>query len=384
MTDETGTLQSAAVHDREREAPVRGESARRLRFAGGNEFQVALHRRIDEYFRQTGRPRRDSIQLYVKAAAILPAFVSSYVLLVFFAETWWQAVPLAVLLGLAAAGVGFNLMHDGAHGAFSRYRLINWMAARSLDLIGGSSYFWHWKHGILHHTYTNITGLDTDIALGNLARLTPHQPRHAYQRWQHWYIWPLYGAMAIKWHFYDDFQALLMGGIGPQRIPRPRGKELAIFIGGKALFFSLAFGLPLLYHPWWVVAFYYGLTTLVLGMALSVVFQLAHCVEEAAFPMPAESTGRVENAWAVHQVETTVDFCRSNRVVAWLLGGLNFQIEHHLFPRICHSNYPAISELVKDTCRDFGIRYNEHPSFWAGMLSHVRWLRRMGMPETIG
>jgi linoleoyl-CoA desaturase len=150
------------------------------------------------------------------------------------------------------------------------------------------------------------------------------------------------------------------------------------------IFFSLALAIPLLFHPWWMVALYYGLATLVLGMVLSVVFQLAHCVEEADFPMPAKNTGRIENAWAVHQVQTTVDFCRGNPVVAWLLGGLNFQIEHHLFPSICHTNYPAISALAKETCRDFGISYNEHPSFLAGMLSHFRWLRRMGMPETIG
>ena len=159
---------------------------------------------------------------------------------------------------------------------------------------------------------------------------------------------------------------------------------MAIFIGGKAIFFSLAFAIPLLFHPWWVVALCYALFTLVVGMVLSVVFQLAHCVGEAAFPMPDESTGRVENAWAVHQVQTTVDFCRSNPLVAWLLGGLNYQIEHHLFPQICHSNYPAISALVKETCRDFGIRYYAHPTFWAGILSHFRWLRRMGMPGTIG
>ncbi|MCH8843607.1 MAG: fatty acid desaturase [SAR324 cluster bacterium] len=383
MTDDTEISQSAAAREPHRAGPAAGTSLHGLKFAGGREFQVELRRRIDEYFRQTGRRRRDSIQLYVKAAAILVAFVTFYVLLVFLAGTWWQAVPFAVLLGLATSGIGFNIMHDGGHGAFSRYHLINRIMARSLDLIGGSSYIWHWKHGIFHHTYANITGQDTDIALGKLARLTPHQPLHAHQRWQHWFIWPLYGVMAIKWHFYDDFRDLLMGRIGPHRIPRPRNKELAIFIGGKATFFSLAFGIPLIFHPWWVVALYYALFTFVVGMVLSVVFQLAHCVGEAAFHMPDESTGRMENAWAVHQVLTTVNFCRSNRVAAWLLGGLNYQIEHHLFPQICHSNYPAISALVKDTCRDFGIRYYEHPTFWAGILSHFRWLRRMGMPGTI-
>ena len=384
MANQTGQLRSSTVRERERENPAFNTSAHRLIFTGGNEFQVELRRRIDEYFRQTGRRRRDSILLYIKAAAYLIACAAFYLLLVFLAEMWWQAMPLAVLLGAATAGIGFNLMHDGGHGAFSSYRLINRMMARSLDLIGGSSYFWYWKHGVFHHTYANITGRDTDVALGKLARLTPHQPHYAHQRWQQWYIWTLYGVMAIKWHFYDDFRDLLTGGIGTQRIPRPRGRELAIFIGGKTVFFSLAFGIPLLFHPWWIVALYYGVFTLVLGMLLSVVFQLAHCVEEAAFPMPVEGTWTVENAWAVHQVQTTVDFCRDNRVVTWLLGGLNYQIEHHLFPRICHSHYPAISVLVKETCRDFGIRYNEHHSFRDGILSHFRWLRRMGMPETIG
>ncbi len=360
-----------------------GGSAPRVIFAGGSEFQTALRKRIDSYFRQTGRRRRDSPQMYIKAAAILAAFAISYGLLVFVARGGWEAVPLAVLLGLATAGIGFNLMHDGGHEAFSRFRFINRLMARSLDLVGGSSYIWHWKHGIIHHSYPNLTGQDADISLGRLARLTPHQPHYAYQRWQHWYLWALYGAMAIKWHFYDDFRDLFTGRIGPHRIPWPKPKELLILIAGKLSFFALAFGIPLFFHPLWVVTLYYGLVTLVLGVVLSVVFQLAHCVEEAAFPMPAADTQRLEVPWAVHQVQTTVDFCRNNRVVAWLLGGLNYQIEHHLFPRICHSNYPALSRLVKDTCREFGIRYQEHPSFWAGIVSHYRWLRSMGAPSPV-
>jgi len=108
------------------------------------------------------------------------------------------------------------------------------------------------------------------------------------------------------------------------------------------------------------------------------VFQLAHCVEEASFPLPGKVSGRVDNAWAVHQAETTVDFARRSRVAAWFLGGLNFQIEHHLFPRISHVNYPALSRVVEETCRDFGVRYTQYTSLRAGMASHFRWLRRMG------
>lgn len=132
----------------------------------------------------------------------------------------------------------------------------------------------------------------------------------------------------------------------------------------------------------WVVALFYVVATIVIGIVLSVVFQLAHCVEAAELPLPRHDTGRIENSWAIHQVETTVDFARRSRVAAWLLGGLNFQIEHHLFPRICHVNYPVISKLVEQTCRELGVKYSEHESFWSGVASHFRWLRRMGMPDT--
>jgi linoleoyl-CoA desaturase len=132
----------------------------------------------------------------------------------------------------------------------------------------------------------------------------------------------------------------------------------------------------------WVVLAYYGVAALVLGIILSVVFQLAHCVGEAEFPLPQPDTDRIDHAWAIHQAETTVDFARRNWVVTWLLGGLNFQIEHHLFPRICHVNYPAMAKLVEETCWEFGVKYREHPSFRAGLASHLRWLRQMGMPST--
>ena len=128
-----------------------------------------------------------------------------------------------------------------------------------------------------------------------------------------------------------------------------------IFIAGKVVFAALAFGIPMLFHSPAVVLAYYVLSGIVMGLLLSVVFQVAHCVEEAEFPVPPASTGRLNRAWAVHQAETSVNFSRRNRLMSWLLGGLNFQIEHHLFPRISHVHYPTISSLVEQTCREFGI-----------------------------
>jgi linoleoyl-CoA desaturase len=353
-----------------------------MTFAASDRFHGELRRRIDAFLLATGRRPRDCWQMYLKTALLMAACAASYILLVFTAQTWWQALPLAILLGLATAGIGFNVQHDGGHQAYSRRPWINTLMALTLDLVGGSSYVWRHKHGILHHTYVNITNHDDDINLGILARLTPSQTRRSLHRWQHLYVWALYGLLAIKWHLVSDFRNIIVGRLGPRRFPRPTGWPLVIFLAGKATFLLLVFGIPLLLHPPWAVFSSYAVAAFVLGLTLSIVFQLAHCVEQAAFPVPRPDTGRIENPWAIHQVQATVNFARRSPLAAWFLGGLNFQIEHHLFPRICHVNYPAMSALVESTCREFGVPYLEHPSFRAGLASHYRWLQRMGSAES--
>jgi linoleoyl-CoA desaturase len=351
-----------------------------LHFAKTAGFQAALRRRVDEFFRVTGLGRRDCPAMFRKTAIVLAWLAGSYALLLFAAGHWWLAVPLAVSLGLSMAAVGFNVQHDAGHSAFSDRPWLNRLMALTLDLIGASSYVWRYKHHVIHHTFVNITGHDSDIDLGILGRLSPHQRRLPFHRFQHWYLWPLYGFLTIKWNCVDDFKDVLVGRIGCRRFPRPRGWDLLAFLGGKANFFVLALGVPLLLHPVWAVLLFYTLTSFILGLVLSVVFQLAHCVEEAEFPLPEPGTDRIENDWAVHQVETAVDFAPKSRLACWYLGGLNFQIEHHLLPGICHIHYPALAPLVEQTCREYGVRYAVKPTFWAGVVAHYRWLRRMGQP----
>jgi linoleoyl-CoA desaturase len=353
----------------------------RLQFGKDNAFQVELQRRVDEYFRGTGLRKRDCWQMYLKTVLVLACFATCYATLVFVAHTLGQGLLLAVLLGLCTAAIGFDVQHDGGHQAYSERRWVNQVMAMTMDLIGGSSYVWRWKHAVIHHRYVNITGYDTDIDLGILGRLTPHRKRLAFHRWQHLYLWPLYGFLAVKWHFVDDFRDVIAGRLGPHGIPRPKGWDLGVFVGGKAVFFTWAFVVPLLLHPVGVVLFYYVVAAVVLGMLMSLIFQLPHCVEEADFPLPREDTGLMETPWAVHQVQVTLDFSRRNRLVTWLLGGLNYHKEHHLFPLICHVHYPAIAKLVEETCREFGIISKEHRSFAAGLASHYRWLRSMGRAD---
>jgi linoleoyl-CoA desaturase len=359
--------------------PAHGAKPQVVKFARSDEFLMKLKSRVDAYFAETGKRPRDCGQMYFKTATILTWFVGTYILLTFFVTNIWLVLPLAALMGLAMAAVGFNIQHDGGHKAYSNHKWVNRIMAMSLDLVGGSSYMWDWKHNSIHHTYPNIDGQDDDINVGILGRLAPNQKRYWFHRMQSIYLWVLYGLLAIKWHLYDDFYNLAVGRIGEHKVPRPRGMDLVGFIAGKLVFFSWAFIIPMLLHPVLAVLGVYLLAAFISGVVLSVVFQLAHCVEDADFPVPDEQ-GKMGTDWAVHQVQTTVDFSRRNPVLSWFLGGLNFQVEHHLFHRICHIHYPALSKLVEKTCEEFGIRYAANKSFLAAVASHWRWLHRMGQP----
>ena len=354
--------------------------AGKLSFPRDSGFQAELKRRVLAHFEDSRLATRDSPRMYLKTAVLLLWFGASYALLVLAAATWWQGALLSLSLALAMAGIGFAVQHDANHGAYSRRPAINHLLGLTLDMVGASSYVWRHKHNVSHHTYTNLVGADTDIDLGPVARLSPAHTRRWAQRWQHLYVWPLYGFLTFKWHFVSDFRNVARGRIARLPFPRPRGGDMIEMLAGKVAFFGWTLFLPALFHPWWVVLLGFAGTSFVLGFVLSVVFQLAHCVEETDFPTPNPETGALPDAWAVHQVRTSADFARGNRLLTWYVGGLNFQIEHHLFPRICHVHYPSIAPIVESVCADFGVRYTAHPTFRAAASSHFRWLRRMGRP----
>jgi linoleoyl-CoA desaturase len=352
---------------------------RRVKFARSSDFRRALKQRVDAYFEETGLTHKDQPAIYVKAFVLLATVIGSYCVLVFTDVSVWFKAVAAITFGLAGAGIGFNVMHDAGHRAMSEKGWVNKAFFYTLDFLGGSSYFWGVKHNQLHHTYANIDGHDDDIDMGALARLSPEQRRRSFHRLQHLYVWPLYGLIVPKWQFMDDFRTWITGRIGDREIPRPKGTDAAALVIGKIWFFTMFFVVPAFFYPIsWIIAFYL-LASWVQGFTMSVVFQLAHCLEEAEFPV-ADDDHRMPTDWASHQVETTVDFARDSKLLTWYAGGLNFQVEHHLFPKISHIHYPQLSRIVEETCAEFGLDYKVQPSFWSGLRSHFRHLREMGRP----
>jgi linoleoyl-CoA desaturase len=344
-----------------------------------SDFARDLRERLDLYFATTGQPRRDVPRAYLKAAIMCAWLFGSYVVATFFVTTAWQGALAAVSLGLAMAGVGFNVQHDGNHGSFSRRPWVNRLMGLTIDLVGGTAFFWHYKHNLAHHTHTNIVGQDDDISMGVLGRISPFQRWYPHHRFQSIYIWLLYAVFALQWQVGGEFRNLLFKrSVGSIRQPVPQGKDLVIFWAGKIIFYGLAFGLPMALHPVGRVLAVYGISALILGLVLALVFQVSHCSDAATFRSVGPDSHLVPRPWAEHQVETTVDFARSNRVLSWFLGGLNFQIEHHLFPKISHVHYPALAPIVEEACRAHGVRYFAHPTMGAAVRSHLRQLRAMG------
>lgn len=346
--------------------------------SGKQSFHLELKKRINDYFETTGKSLTGNSVLYTKAIVLLTAFLVLYIHLVFFTPAVIFSIIECIVLGFIVAGIGFNIMHDGAHGSFSKYKWINSTAAYSLNILGGSSFMWNVKHNVIHHAYTNIDGVDDDIDIQPWLRLATTQKKRAMHRYQHIYFWILYSLLYILWVFVLDYTKYFRGKIGGTAIKKMAISDHIVFWSFKVLFLAVFVAMPIYFVGFsaWLIGFL--VFSLVTGFVISIVFQLAHTVEHTQFPVPQVSTGKLEDEWAIHQLKTTANFAPKNKFISWMIGGLNFQIEHHLFPKISHIHYPALRKIIKESCNEFGIPYIEYPKMRHAVVSHVQYLKHMG------
>lgn len=341
-------------------------------------FHTDLKNRITNYFEQVGKSTTGDYQLFLKAVVLMAGFLAVYIHLVFFTpNAFWQVIE-SVFLGLFVAAIGFNVMHDGAHGSFSKYKWVNVLASFSLNILGGNSFMWNVKHNIIHHAYTNVDGMDDDIDIQPWMRMSSTQKKYRLHKYQHIYFWGLYSLLYIFWIFVLDYTKYFRGRIGNMPLRNMKFKDHFTFWFFKIVHLFLFVGLPIYKVGFssWLISFF--IFTMVAGFVLSLVFQLAHTVEHTSFPVADPTTNRLDDEWAVHQIKTTANFATNNKLVSWLVGGLNFQIEHHLFPKISHVHYPAISKIIKQACQEYGINYIEYPRVRYAVASHVAFLKQMG------
>ncbi|MCD9625243.1 fatty acid desaturase family protein [Rhabdothermincola salaria] len=325
--------------------------------------------------------RRGRRRLHAKAVGIAALVIVAYWGLVFSSTGWLGRIGFTGLLVVCVVAVGTGILHDANHGAFSASRRTNRLVAYSADVLGASSWVWRFKHNTLHHAHTNVVGRDSDIEQSPFARLAPQQAWRSWHRYQHVYMWVLYGFLTVKWFFASDVAALLKGGFGTDRFPRPpRRREVAVVAGGKLVHLGWAVFIPLLFHPWWGVALFYLVGSWLVGFSLAMVFQLAHCTDTVEFLDGADAERH--ESFEMRQLRTTANIeCRAPLLggfVRWIMGGLDHQIEHHLSPRLPHTLYPAMATRLRATCAEQALPYHVHRSVWAALRSHGRWLKLLG------
>jgi linoleoyl-CoA desaturase len=350
----------------------------RVSFKTGGAFLRDTRAEVEQHLSVGHLRRRGAVELYSKAPFAVGLIVLCWVVLLFARPDAVEVVLCLCGLVAGAILVAFCVQHDANHGSYFKSRRYNHVVGWTSDaLLGFSSYVWRVKHNVAHHTYTNVDGYDDDIEQLPLARFAPTQPTRPWYRFQHLYVWPLYTLMGLRWQTFGDLQSLQRGSFGKSTLRFPSGWTRVGLLGGKAFFVGWAIIVPLLVYPWWAVATTYVGLTMLTSIVMAATFQLAHCVEEASFVSTADLVSGAP-VWAVHQVETTVDFCPRNKLLTWALGGLNYQIEHHLFPRLPHTLYPAIAPIVERNCLRHGVRYTVHPSLRVALRSHFRHLRTLG------
>lgn len=345
-----------------------------------SQFMASLRKNVNDYFKEKGISTKGNWKMVIKSAVMLSLYLVPFVLMLTVPMAGWMIFPLAVIMGIGMAGTGMSVMHDAVHGSFSKKSWLNEVFGSTIFLLGTTMFNWKVQHNILHHTFTNIDGMDEDIAGRDLLRFSKHAPLKKIHRFQHIYAYFLYSFMTLSKLVKDFFQLYEYNrnGMTQQQNAKPKTEYIKL-IGTKVIYFFIAIGLPLIFSDftWWQVLLGFLIMHCVGGVIMAVVFQMAHIVEGVDQPLPS-TEGNIENEWAIHQLETTANFSRKSRIMNWFIGGLNFQIEHHLFPNICHIHYRKISQIVEKTAQEYGLPYNVKPTFVHALASHTRMLKELG------
>ncbi len=347
------------------------------------DFSKELKSEVNAYFRENNISRHANLSMYIKTALLLALYFGAYGLIISGLFPAPAMLGLCFVMGIGMAGIGFSVSHDALHGAYSSSKTVNRLLGYSFDLLGANGYIWKITHNIIHHTYTNIYEHDEDLEVAEFIRLSPHAEYKWIHRFQHILAFIAYGFATLFWVFIKDYKYFLKPTLGPYENKSHPVAEWITLILTKTLYYGYMLVIPYLLLPitWWELIIGFLVVHFTAGVILGIIFQLAHVVEGTEHPTENEE-GDIENVWMIHQMETTSDFAHENKLLCWYIGGLNYQIEHHLFPRICSIHYPQIAPIVRRVAEKHGIPYNYHSTFSEAVGSHYRTLKEFGDPAT--
>jgi linoleoyl-CoA desaturase len=340
-------------------------------------FYRSVKSAVNEYFTKTQQKKTGNWHLYAKTLVLIPLALLIYIFLLTGTYHAVVGILLSVVLGFTLVAIAFNVMHDACHGSYSSRKWVNGLLSFTMNALGSNAMIWKIKHNILHHTYTNIDGLDDDIAKLPVLRLCPTQPRMPIHKYQHKYMFLVYSLSSLLWVYLTDFIKYFSRKIVVTEMKLTPWDHV-VFWTSKLLYVFFYAALPIYFvgfMPWLIG---YLAVNMTMGLTLGLVFQLAHVVEKTGFEQTGDHDTVLDEEWAVHEIRTTANFAPGNRMITWFVGGLNYQVEHHLFPRISHIHYPAISRIVRNECRKFNLPYHSYPKMTEAIASHYRTMKALG------
>jgi linoleoyl-CoA desaturase len=359
-----------------------------VKFTGRqHDFFNTLNQRVNSYFKTNNISRNANAEMVVKTIVMFSLYFIPYAIILALPVTNYGIfILLCAVMGIGVGGIGLSIMHDANHGSYSSKSWLNDLLGYSLNLVGANALNWKIQHNVLHHTYTNVFDVDEDISPRGVLRFAPESPWKSFHRFQHIYAWFLYGLMTIVWVITKDFMRLVRyqkdGMLAKQKANV--FVEWTILILTKLIYVGYIFVIPVMILPFsgWQILIGILLMHYIAGFILGIIFQPAHVVEGTEYFQP-DDTGNIENTWAIHQMMTTTNFAHNNKILSWYVGGLNYQVEHHLFPNICHVHYRNISSIVESTAKEFGVPYKKIDTFMGALAAHGRLLKELGKSEHV-
>jgi linoleoyl-CoA desaturase len=344
-------------------------------------FLPVLKERVDHFFRERSVSRHANSFMIFKTIFFLSLAVALYLVIITSILPLLIQLGAAILLGMTMAFIGFNICHDALHGAYSSNQKINKALGFVFNVIGANTYMWNLTHNKVHHSYTNIVDHDEDIEIApGLIRVHEKDKANKLHRYQHIYAFFLYSLTTLSWFFRKDYVKFFKKDIGDSHVNQhPKAEYYKLFLY-KGIYYFLFIVLPLLVMSlsWWQFLIGFVAMHLAEGLVLGLVFQLAHVVEDTE--IKEVENNAMDDAWAVHQLKTTANFAPTSRLANFLCGGLNLQVEHHLFPKICHVHYKRLSGIVRQTALEFNLPYHVNRSFFSALRSHYLFLKRLSRP----
>mmetsp|Transcript_53394 Transcript_53394/g.134092 ORF Transcript_53394/g.134092 Transcript_53394/m.134092 type:complete len:454 (+) Transcript_53394:76-1437(+) len=361
-----------------------------------SDFYPTLRSRVSKYFKDNNLSHRGDMRMYLKTLLIMTCWCLTY-----YYGVIQDSLLVTLFFGFWSAEIGLSIQHDGSHGAYSNSPLLNRVAAWGMDLIGASTFAWEYQHIVGHHAYTNLVSdcaeSDSDVLAGvPFMRMHDSQQKRWHHRYQHIFGPALFSLLTINKVFVSDIQSALTGECAGFQMDGRYGKtsNKYRFWLMKLITIVQMVVIPVYLHGVGRGLLHFLLAHMVCGEFLATVFVVTHIssdvvtlnASKGSNPIskvcaPQETSGNdlvTKRDWAALQVATSVNWALDSKFWTFFSGGLNHQIEHHLFPGITHVHYSALAPIVRRTCEEFNVPYVAHPDLPSAYGSLTQYLRTMG------